>query len=79
VEGRSARGRRCPLEEWEADARNTPICGTQIVGKIRLALSPYLNHWWPGAIYVTARGPHHLAHPLSRTRRFRDPVRFHCA
>jgi len=29
---------------------------TQIVGKIRLALSPYLNHWWEVPLYVTARG-----------------------
>jgi len=29
---------------------------TQIVGKIRLALSPYLNHWWQTPLYVGARG-----------------------
>jgi hypothetical protein len=29
---------------------------TQIVGKVRLALSPPVNHWWHVALYVTARG-----------------------
>src|SRR6185312_612715 len=29
---------------------------TQIVGKIRLALSPRLNHWWEVPLYVNAMG-----------------------
>ena len=29
---------------------------TQIVGKVRLALSPMANHWWQVPLYVTARG-----------------------
>jgi len=29
---------------------------TQIVGKLRLALSPRLNHWWEVPLYVSARG-----------------------
>ena len=29
---------------------------TQIVGKVRLALSANVNHWWGTAFYVTARG-----------------------
>ena len=29
---------------------------TQIVGKIRLALTPWLNHGWHAPLYVTARG-----------------------
>jgi hypothetical protein len=29
---------------------------TQIVGKIRLALSPHVNHWWQVPLYVSARG-----------------------
>jgi hypothetical protein len=28
----------------------------QIVGKVRLALCPNVNHWWGTAFYVTARG-----------------------
>jgi hypothetical protein len=29
---------------------------TQIVGKIRLALTPPINHWWHVPLYITARG-----------------------
>src|SRR5271163_4224948 len=29
---------------------------TQIVGKIRLTLTPWLNHGWQAPLYVTARG-----------------------
>lgn len=29
---------------------------TQIVGKVRLACAPMLNHWWQVPLYVTARG-----------------------
>jgi hypothetical protein len=29
---------------------------TQVVGKVRLALAPMLNHWWQVPLYVTARG-----------------------
>jgi hypothetical protein len=29
---------------------------TQVVGKVRLALTPWLNHSWHVALYVTARG-----------------------
>jgi hypothetical protein len=29
---------------------------TQIVGKVRLALEPMVNHWWQVTLYVSARG-----------------------
>src|SRR5436190_4125259 len=29
---------------------------TQIVGKVRMELSPFLNHWWHVTLYVTPRG-----------------------
>ena len=29
---------------------------TQMVGKVRLALTPPVNHWWGVALYLTARG-----------------------
>jgi hypothetical protein len=29
---------------------------TQIVGKVRLALSPHMNHWWEVPLYVTSSG-----------------------
>ncbi len=43
------------LADWK------PTCETlhryaQIVGKIRLALAPPLNHWWHVPLYVSARG-----------------------
>jgi hypothetical protein len=44
-----------PLQEWQ-DTYATLHMWTQIVGKIRLALAPRLNHWWNVALYVTARG-----------------------
>jgi hypothetical protein len=28
----------------------------QVVGKVRLELSPFLNHWWHVTLYVTTRG-----------------------
>ena len=44
-----------PLEEWK-DTYATLHRWTQIVGKIRLALTPYRNHWWNTTLYVTPRG-----------------------
>src|SRR6201988_3236190 len=44
-----------PLEEGEA-ARATLHMWTQIVGKIRLAQTPLVNHWWNVPLYVSARG-----------------------
>jgi hypothetical protein len=29
---------------------------TQIAGKVRLELSPHINHWWEVPLYVSARG-----------------------
>ena len=44
-----------PLDAWEP-TRATLHMWTQIVGKVRLALSPYLNHWWQVPLYVSSRG-----------------------
>lgn len=44
-----------PLDEWR-DSCATLHMWTQVVGKVRLALSPPINHWWHVALYVTARG-----------------------
>jgi hypothetical protein len=44
-----------PLEAWEA-TRATLHMWTQIVGKIRLALAPPINHWWHVPFYVSTRG-----------------------
>jgi hypothetical protein len=44
-----------PVAEWAA-TRDTIQLWTQVVGKIRLACSPLLNHWWNVTLSVTARG-----------------------
>ncbi len=44
-----------PTEEWR-ETYATLHLWTQIVGKIRLTKSPWLNHSWHVALYVTPRG-----------------------
>lgn len=44
-----------PLSAWQ-DTYTTVHLWTQIIGKIRLALAPKLNHWWHSTLYVTPRG-----------------------
>jgi len=44
-----------PLEAW-ADTYATLHLWTQIVGKVRLAKTPWVNHAWHATLYVTARG-----------------------
>ncbi|WP_159618822.1 DUF5996 family protein [Arthrobacter zhaoguopingii] len=43
------------LEDWTA-TRETLHMWLQIVGKIRLAKAPMVNHWWQVPLYVTPRG-----------------------
>jgi hypothetical protein len=43
------------LARWE-DTRVTFHMWTQIVGKVRLALEPMMNHWWQVPLYVSSRG-----------------------
>jgi hypothetical protein len=42
------------IADWTA-TRDTVHMWTQIVGKIRLAHAPLLNHWWQVTLYVTPR------------------------
>ena len=44
-----------PLEEWR-ETKDTLHRWTQVVGKIRMALTPLINHWWNVPLYVSARG-----------------------
>jgi len=44
-----------PLEEWKPTYHNLHMW-TQIVGKVRLALTPLVNHWWNVPLYISARG-----------------------
>src|SRR4051794_22863466 len=57
------------LSAWE-DTRDTLHMWTQIVGKIRLAQAPMMNHWWQVPLYVTPRGLTTSAMPHGR-RTFR--------
>lgn len=43
------------LADWK-DTYATLHLWTQIVGKIRLELTPIVNHWWNVPFYVSARG-----------------------
>jgi hypothetical protein len=44
-----------PYEAWR-DTLDTLHMWTQIVGKVKLALVPFLNQWWEVGFTVTARG-----------------------
>ena len=41
--------------DWH-DTGDTLHRWSQVVGKVRLALTPMMNHWWQVALYVTSRG-----------------------
>lgn len=43
------------LAEWEPTYL-TLHRWTQIAGKIRMALAPWMNHWWHAPLYVTSEG-----------------------
>jgi hypothetical protein len=53
--GRGDRWPALPLAAWRETYATLHMC-TQVVGKVRLALSPKVNEWWHSALYVTARG-----------------------
>jgi hypothetical protein len=44
-----------PLSAW-SETCETLHRWTQIAGKVRMALTPQVNHWWNVTLYVTARG-----------------------
>ena len=54
-----------PYPAWR-DTAATLQLWTQIVGKVRLALTPWLNHSWQVPLYVTARGLGTSAMPIGR-------------
>src|SRR5579872_689351 len=54
-----------PLKEWEP-TRATLHMWTQIAGKVRLALTSLINHWWNVPLYVNARGLTTSAIPYDR-------------
>lgn len=44
-----------PVADWQ-DTRDTLHLWTQVVGKVRMARTPLVNHWWNVTLYVTDRG-----------------------
>ena len=46
---------RCPMPRGRTRCTTLQLW-TQIVGKVRLALTPWLNHSWHVTLYVPARG-----------------------
>lgn len=46
---------RLPLEAWQ-ETYATLHMWLQVIGKIRLALTPEINHWWHSTLYLTSRG-----------------------
>ncbi len=57
---------KLPLSEWK-DTYETLHRWTQIVGKIRLALAPFENHWWNTTLYINSRGLTTSAMPYDNT------------
>ena len=64
-----------PYPAWRETAATLQLW-TQIVGKVRLALTPWLNHGWQVPLYVTARGLGTSPIPVGE-RDPRDRVRLH--
>ncbi len=54
-----------PYGTWRGTAITLQLW-TQIVGKVRLALTPWLNHGWQVPLYVTARGLGTSVIPIGR-------------
>ena len=44
-----------PYREWRETCETLHLW-TQVVGKVRLALTPWLNHSWHVPLYVSTRG-----------------------
>ena len=56
------------VDDWEPTRRSLHMW-TQIIGKVRLACAPLLNHWWQVPLYVSPRGLTTSAIPVG-TRQF---------
>src|SRR3989449_11150191 len=52
---RAERWQALAFEAWRDPCQALHLW-TQIVGKVRMELSPFLNHWWHVTLYVTPRG-----------------------
>ncbi|RBQ14357.1 hypothetical protein DP939_41080 [Spongiactinospora rosea] len=63
----------CAMEEWPSlrvaewsPTRDTLHMWAQVVGKVRLAQAPMVNHWWQVPLYVSAQGLTTSAIPYGR-------------
>jgi hypothetical protein len=65
-----------PLDAWRP-TKNTLHLYLQIVGKIRLAMHPRINHWWHVPLYVSPRGVTTRAIPLPDSGNFEIEFDFH--
>ncbi|HEY7786835.1 MAG TPA: DUF5996 family protein [Pyrinomonadaceae bacterium] len=54
-----------PLEAW-SETYATLHMWSQVIGKVRLSLSPPVNHWWHCALYVSSRGLTTSAMPFGK-------------
>lgn len=54
-----------PLDAWEDTCRTFHLW-TQIVGKVRIAQTPWINHSWHVPLYLSARGLTTLVIPTDR-------------
>ena len=60
-------GPPCPSRPWGRPPQTLQLW-TQVVGKVRLARTPWVNHSWHVTLYVSARGLTTLADPARRGR-----------
>lgn len=58
-----------PFGEWHNTCATLHLW-TQIIGKIRLAKAPMINHWWQVPLYLTCRGLTTSPIPHENGRRF---------
>jgi hypothetical protein len=56
LDGRAGTGQWPELRPGWEDTQFTVQLWTQVVGKVRLALAPFANHWWQVTLYPSARG-----------------------
>lgn len=52
-----------PIDEW-IDTYSTLHMWTQIVGKIRIELSPWLNHSWGGSTLRESKGVNNVSNSV---------------
>src|SRR5579871_965374 len=55
AQSRDSQWPELPYASWR-ETRDTLQLWTQVVGKIRLMQTPWLNHSWHVTLYVTSRG-----------------------